>query len=353
MTPIVSQNEAARLADVSVCQIYVWRRQGRIEPVGHRHCGGPHPMILLDADAVLEQADWSRRSLSETAAAKFLGVEPGTLHTLAERGDLGETRHYDGRWEYSREGLERYAELRKRLLTLREVSRQFGLSWWVLRELISADAIETRPGPKHSRLVDPLQLKPLLVAQPCDICGELLPPGWTHHFKCLSRRPEARERIGQRISEWWRSEAAAEFREKIQELGCPTCGSTFRLPEHRVRGREQRMRERRAADAVSIFCSRSCAAKSRWVDGGGLNAFVRKLPPHYRQVWFGRWNGHKGAEAGIEAGRAKGGRPPLLNAAQQQEIYELHKSGLSSRRIAEEVLDDARLYKRVQRYLAR
>jgi hypothetical protein len=82
----------------------------------------------------------------------------------------------------------------------------------------------------------------------------------------------------------------------------------------------------------------------------------RRLPhwtPRSGQRWAGRANGSKGAVAGIEAGRAKGGRPPKATPEEQQEMLSFDREGLSSRQIAAAVFGDARLYKRVQRFLNR
>jgi hypothetical protein len=77
----------------------------------------------------------------------------------------------------------------------------------------------------------------------------------------------------------------------------------------------------------------------------------RLKAPRARQVWLGRWNGVKGAAAGVEAGRAKGGRPPKATPEQKQEMLRLSNEGLSSRAIAEQVFGDRRFFMRVQRFL--
>jgi transcriptional regulator with XRE-family HTH domain len=71
---------------------------------------------------------------------------------------------------------------------------------------------------------------------------------------------------------------------------------------------------------------------------------------------YGRVIGHKGAAAGIEAGREKGGRPrkwgtPEETQAKQVRIHELDAQGLTTRQIAGEVFGDASLKDRVARYL--
>ncbi len=92
-----------------------------------------------------------------------------------------------------------------------------------------------------------------------------------------------------------------------------------------------------------------------WESGNGaapavLRARARGLA---RSRYFGRWNGHKGAAAGIEAGRAKGGRPPACTPEQQVEMLRLSKQGFSTREIAAAVFGDARFKDRVARFLAR
>jgi transposase len=71
------------------------------------------------------------------------------------------------------------------------------------------------------------------------------------------------------------------------------------------------------------------------------------LPPNTR------YYGYLGAGAGIEAGRAKGGRKPKATPEQQQQMLCLDRDGLSLRAIAEKVFGDRDLYKRVERFLAR
>jgi transcriptional regulator with XRE-family HTH domain len=63
--------------------------------------------------------------------------------------------------------------------------------------------------------------------------------------------------------------------------------------------------------------------------------------------------GALGAADGIEAGRAKGGRPPKSTPEQQQEMLRLDKAGLGTREIAERVFGDSRFKNRVHRFLNR
>jgi hypothetical protein len=69
--------------------------------------------------------------------------------------------------------------------------------------------------------------------------------------------------------------------------------------------------------------------------------------------WQGRQGGAKGGPAGIEAGRAKGGRPPISTPEQQQEMLRLDREGLSKRVIAERVFGASRYKDRVARFLNR
>lgn len=107
------------------------------------------------------------------------------------------------------------------------------------------------------------------------------------------------------------------------------------------------------------FCSRECWNAYRWANGIALDPDrLVSLSPHVvtgrsRQRWLGRWNGKKGAAAGIEAGRAKGGRRPTMTPDQQVQIHRLANEGRSTREIAGMVFEDRRYYKRVQRFLAR
>lgn len=77
------------------------------------------------------------------------------------------------------------------------------------------------------------------------------------------------------------------------------------------------------------------------------------IPGRARQVHLGRKNGYKGAAAGIESGRAKGGRKTTLTPEQQQKIIELDKEQRSTREIAEQVLGDRSKHLRVWRHLNR
>jgi hypothetical protein len=91
-----------------------------------------------------------------------------------------------------------------------------------------------------------------------------------------------------------------------------------------------------------------------WGEGGGPpQHLVERWPSLTQRRWIGRWNGHLGAADGIDAGRAKGGRPSTITPEQAVEILRLDKEGLSVRLIAAEVLGDARLKNRVHRFLQR
>jgi hypothetical protein len=86
-----------------------------------------------------------------------------------------------------------------------------------------------------------------------------------------------------------------------------------------------------------------------------------KLLPHYSPRsalrWQGRKNGSKGAPAGIDAGRAKGGRRRRWGTDDEEqarleaEIRRLDAEGESTRDIAERVLGDRALHMRVWRFL--
>jgi hypothetical protein len=144
------------------------------------------------------------------------------------------------------------------------------------------------------------------------------------------------------IEQWRRGQGSARQRQGAEVPCACGCGRT-------IYRRPWELRDRPGP----VFFSKACAAGARWKNGKGLEGFVSTLPAPARQRWHGRWNGHKGGPSGIEAGRAKGGRPPLLTPDQQVQILTLNKQGLSSRKIAETVLGEARLYKRVQRFLLR
>jgi hypothetical protein len=85
----------------------------------------------------------------------------------------------------------------------------------------------------------------------------------------------------------------------------------------------------------------------RSLEGRGL------LKARGRKRVFGRLGGKKGASHGIEAGRAKGGRPPKSTPEQQQAMLLLDREGLSTRDIAEHVFGDPRYKDRVARFLRR
>ena len=63
--------------------------------------------------------------------------------------------------------------------------------------------------------------------------------------------------------------------------------------------------------------------------------------------------GRLGAAAGIDAGRAKGGRPPKSTGLQQQQMLKLYGEGKSVREIAREVFGDERFKNRVHGFLHR
>ena len=333
---------------MSIGQLEVWRRQGRLAPRDRRGGGGRHGTLLFSAPDVLEVAEWARRSMSESAAAKRLRLLATTVRALAEAGELGEWREYAARREYDRAAVERYAEKRERMISMREASRLFALPWWVIRRFVDEGLLPVRgSGAKGSFLIDPLDLKPLLEAKPCGECGELLPPGRISHpfggSRCFQRTPEFRESAKRWISNWWASPASEAFREKLRDLPCPNCGKTFTITEPTFAHRETR-------NAIGVFCSQSCGAKYRWQHGVNLDAFARTLPPRGRQRWFGRWNGDKGAVAGIEGGY-KGGRPWAATVEQSNEIVRLHAERLSYREISARVFGDARYKDRVSRVL--
>jgi hypothetical protein len=107
------------------------------------------------------------------------------------------------------------------------------------------------------------------------------------------------------------------------------------------------------------FCSYECHAERRTAHTwpGAEDKSSTFLTPAGRQKFLGRVNGHKGAAAGIEAGRAKGGRTRKWGSTDEEtstlqaKIYELSKAGLSSRDVSERVFGDRGKYKRVQRLL--
>jgi hypothetical protein len=281
--------------------------------------------------------------MSEKAAAARLHVLRAKVRALGEAGAF-EWREFGGHREYEREGVEREARRRERLLSMRAVCREYRLPNWLLSRLVEDGVLRTESGAKGAKLVDPAELKPLIELRICPVCELPAPPGRSAHTACKMRTPAARERARQDISAWWASAASEPFREKVRELPCPNCGRAFKRPEHQLH---------RKRPQHKIFCSQSCVAQYRWTKGIGLDAFVRGLPPRARQRWLGRWGGKQGAAAGIEAGRAKGGRPPIMTPEQQQQMLRLHRDGLTHREIAREVFGDARLKDRVTRFLNR
>jgi DNA-binding XRE family transcriptional regulator len=151
---------------------------------------------------------------------------------------------------------------------------------------------------------------------------------------------------------WTTSEGQAvlahmgDERRRRVEVTCRECGRVV----ERVLSKAQRGGEN------NNFCSNVCAKTFHWTHQIGVaDAVVRRWSGRTRQVWYGRWNGWKGKKFGIdglEHARAKGGRPPNMTD-EQQKILELHREGLSTRKVAEAVFGDARLKDRVARFLRR
>jgi len=100
------------------------------------------------------------------------------------------------------------------------------------------------------------------------------------------------------------------------------------------------------------FCGdRTCWANYRWKHDIGISRdTVGFFTPSGRQK-LGRLHGHKGAAAGIDAGRAKGGRKRRWLHGQQQAVLDLDQQGKSTRDIAVAVFGDARYKDRVARFL--
>lgn len=341
MRETVCLSAAAKLVGVGIGQVRTWERQGRVQKLPDSR-----NFAVDDLRAV---AGWAARACSEAEAARTIGVLTVTLRELAETGELGEWREHAGRREYVREHVEAYASRRAHLMSMREACREFALPWWVMARLVEDGLVATIPGAKGSKLVDPVELKPLLLCQPCEECGLPLPPGRRYHTACFNRTPGARLATSQRIAGWWASPAADDFRARLYELPCanPECRKPMRIKAAQFKLRSAQSR------SGNLFCSKACWAAHRWQKtGAGLEAFARRQQPRVRQKALGRWNGHRGAEAGWE----KGGRPrnwgsPEQQREQQQRIYELHKQGLSSRAISEKVFGDKRYQKRVLRLL--
>ena len=353
------------MAGVGVGQILVWRRQQRLVPVTTRASGGRSGTVLFSTGDVLNLGDWSRRSISEKQAARLLRLLPTTVRALAEAGELGECRQYGNLHEYEREGVERYMEYRSRLLSMRATSREYGISWFILRRLIDRGSLPVAGhGAKGSCLIDPHDLKPLLESVPCEVCGDLLPPGWESHWPCLQKTPEFRQSARRWISDWWASPESAPFREKIAELPCPECGHPVRLPEPTLRKRANRNQtpSRVPAETPRVFCNKSCSGKYRWRKGIGLDGVVEGLNGRARRKLKGRWTGHRGASHGSQgashgihgaSGGHKGGRTPAASPEQRAQMHEMLQKGFDSRTIALEVFGDARLKERVLRYRRR
>ena len=133
----------------------------------------------------------------------------------------------------------------------------------------------------------------------------------------------------------------AHTKRQGQMVACDHCG-------------KQKWRYDCQIDGDRNFCSREHWGEYRWEHGLAISDDVVGLVSgRARQKWKGRWNGHLGAAAGIEAGRAKGGRPPKMTPEQQQEIMRLDAAGTTTRAIAAAVFGDERYKDRVARFLRR
>jgi transcriptional regulator with XRE-family HTH domain len=358
---LLSQTEAIARAGVSVGQWYHWRRQRRIAPIGTTTDASSRIVLFQVAD-VDEVASWGRRSITETEAMRRARVGIGTLRILRDSGELGEWREHGGQREYDREGVQRYVRKRARLMSMRAYCRAYGLPMWVMLRLVAEGLVKTLPGPKGGKLVDPLELKSLLHAKACEVCGDLIPPGRSHHSACVNRTSEGRTRCRRQIRVWWASPAADAWREKKMDLSCPNCGRAFERPESWIRAIGKHRPEQ-----AHVFCSQTCSAEYRWKNGLQLEALLSTMPGRVRQRWSGRWHGHRGAidghkgaahgrkgiTAGIEASWTNWGRPSVLTGEEQQLIYKLHKHGLSSRDISLKVWGTPQYKDRVLRYLRR
>jgi hypothetical protein len=238
----ISQTDAAALTELGMGQIRAWRRLGRIRVYG-RSAGA----VWFSEREVRDAAGWAQRSLSEQAVANRLHMLGSTVRNLSEAGELGEWREFAGRREYEREAVETYAKKRDRLISMRQACREFALPWWVLADLVKSGLIVATSGAKGAKLIDPAELKPMIEAVPCSVCGELAPPGRAQHADCKRRTKEARERARQKISRWWALPEAEAFRERIAQLPCPACGNPVRLPEPTLRARTNPGRPRLTA----------------------------------------------------------------------------------------------------------
>jgi len=131
---------------------------------------------------------------------------------------------------------------------------------------------------------------------------------------------------------------SAHQKRKGDTVTCEQCGKAFWRYDCEIKTSER------------LFCGLSCANKYRWKNNIAISDDVVSLiSGRARQKWKGRWNGHKGAAAGIEAGRMKGGRTPVMSTQEAKECWRLHGEGLSARKIAAAVFGNELLYKRVTR----
>jgi hypothetical protein len=141
-----------------------------------------------------------------------------------------------------------------------DAEREYGVSRFLLRKLEKRGVLPTRKV-GHERLIDCACLEELL-ANPelCPGCGAPLPFGYDWHKACrtranvaerLSREGEL-ERLRQRKSAWWQSEAGAAERARRQALpenerGRPGMKRFYQTPE----GRELRRKQREGMRAYS------------------------------------------------------------------------------------------------------
>lgn len=365
----LTQAQAARLAGVSVCQVIKWQTGGVLTPSGAVPYGSKTRRLFNDAD-VLAAKRWRDDRMWEEEATRELRVETGTLTELVAAGRLPEPVMYRRRRVYSREAVLRERTRRSRLLSQREVSRQYDLPYWVLRRLVDDGVLPVEGGAKGSYLIDPYDLKPLLECKPCPVCDAPLLPGRRVHPQCEPRTEEGRRRAsahfsayyadaatraehGRRMMEWWASDAAAPFRSRLAAMPCAECEKQIVRRASKTRDREQ------------VFCSKACVARWRWRTGIGLERLIEEMPGVVRRKYKGRWNGHKGKDHGIK-GKAYGvqgkehgiesrfsnvGRPAKSTLEQKQLVLTLDKQGLSQRDIAERVFGDRKLHLRVHRIL--
>lgn len=315
----LTQADAARAAGVSLGQLRVWERQGRLTrlPSDHRS-------VTYEASRVREVAEWFARAVSEAEAARLLGVLPATVRAFASHGQLGESRVTPGGREYERAAVERLAEQRAALMSMRQVARELDVPWWVLSEWVSDGLVTTEPGPKGAKLVDPLHLLPLLDRKLCEVCGEILEPGRKTHFRCFNKTTEARNATAKRMSEWWKSDAASSFRSlQVQLSPCPaphpenpkrTCGRRVWTTAARQKERLANATGRRQEEspAALLCCSKSCAARYRARTGFGLEYLLDDSSERAKRITAKRrrrWGGRKGSRYGMEADQTNGGRP--------------------------------------------